>query len=67
MGCGPGNCAKSRMDSLNISQRIAELLKEAEKQEKLSKEASKVSAELALVAADLRRQARLLKTKSPVK
>jgi hypothetical protein len=42
-------------------------LKEAEKQEKLSKEASKVSAELALVAADLRRQARLLKTKSPVK
>jgi len=55
------------MDSLNISQRIAELLKEAEKQEKLSKEASKVSGELALVAADLRRQARLLKTKSPVK
>jgi len=53
------------MDSFDLQHRIVELIKEAEKQEKLSKEASKTSVELALKAADLRRQARLLKTKAP--
>lgn len=53
------------MESLEVQRRVAELIKEAEKQEALSKDASKLSAELALVAANLRRQARLLKTKAP--
>jgi len=52
-----------RMESLDLQRRAAELIKEAEKHEKLSREASKTSAELALMAAELRRQARLLKTK----
>jgi hypothetical protein len=55
------------MESPDLQRRIAELVKEAEKQEKLSREASKTSAELALMAADLRRQARLLKLKPPAK
>jgi hypothetical protein len=55
------------MDSPDLQRRIADLIREAEKQEKLSREASKTSAELALMAADLRRQARLLKTKPPAK
>jgi uncharacterized coiled-coil protein SlyX len=55
------------MESPELQRRITELIREAEKQEKLSKEASKTSVELALMAADLRRQARLLKTKPPAK
>jgi hypothetical protein len=55
------------MDSPDLQRHIAELIREAEKQEKLSREASKTSAELALMAADLRRQARLLKTRAPAK
>jgi hypothetical protein len=53
------------MESLEVQRRIAELVKEAEKKEALSREASKTSVELALAAADLRRQVRLLKTKAP--
>ena len=53
------------MDSFDLQHRILELINEAEKQEKLSREASKVSAELALKAADLRREVRLLKMKAP--
>ena len=46
---------------------MAELIKEAEKKEALSKDASRISAELALMAAELRRQVRLIKTKAPAK
>ena len=73
MGYGRGSASARKikdtgsMESIEIQQRVAELLKEAEKQEKLSKEASRVSTELALMAADLRRRARLLKTKPPAK
>jgi len=55
------------MDPPELQRRVAELIKEAERQEALSREASKTSAELALMAADLRRQARLLKTKPAAK
>jgi hypothetical protein len=55
------------MESLEIQRRVAELIQQAEKKEALSRDASKLSAELALMAADLRRQARLLKTKAPPK
>ena len=58
---------KSRMESLEVQRRVAELIQQAEKKEALSRDASKLSAELALMAADLRRQARLLKTKAPPK
>jgi hypothetical protein len=68
MAYGSGNAepkiiVNGRMESLDLQRRAAELIKEAEKHEKLSREASKTSAELALMAAELRRQARLLKTK----
>ena len=66
---GSGNAepkikVNGRMESLDLQRRVAELVKEAEKYEKLSREASKTSAELALMAAELRRRARLLKTKA---
>ena len=46
---------------LEVNRRIQEMIKEAEEYEKLSREASKKSAELALLAAELRRKVRILK------
>jgi hypothetical protein len=55
------------MEPVEIEKRVAELIKEAEQQEKLSRAASKTASELAMMAADLRRRARLLKLKLPGK
>jgi len=45
---------------LEVNRRLQEMIKEAEEYEKLSREASKKSAELALLAAELRRKVRIL-------